>query len=292
MTPIVYFNGEYLSQNEARVSPEDRAFVFGDGIYEVIRSYDGSLFALDAHLARMRRGVCELAINGVDVDQMGDVAAELIARNGLSAGDATVYMQVTRGAAPRTHFFPDPAVPPTVYAQAGRFTPKGDPVKGIAALSVPDVRWARCDIKTLQLLPNVLANQRAHAAGVAEALFVRDGVILEGSHSSLFFVFGEEVRTAPKTNYILPSITRDVVLELCHTNGIAARETPVFLHEVAQASEAFLAGTTVEVMPIVRIDATTVGSGKPGPVTRRLQGLFRARVQAGRADTAGSALLE
>lgn len=273
----VYFNGKFLPKDEVRVSPEDRGFVFGDGVYEVIRSYEGKLFAVDAHLARMRSGVCELAINGADVDALGDVAAELIKRNDLTAGDATVYLQITRGAAPRAHFFPDPPVPPTVYAQAGRFSPKGDPTKGIVTITVPDIRWARCDIKTVQLLPNCLANQRARASGAQEALFVRDGVVLEGSHSSLFFVFGEEVRTAPKNNYILPSITRDIVLDLCRTDGTPARETPVFTHELARATEAFLAGTTVEVMPIVRIDAGAVGDGKPGPVTRRLQELFRGR---------------
>jgi D-alanine transaminase len=283
MTSIVYLNGQYLPNDAARISPEDRGFVFGDGIYEVIRSYDGALFALDAHLARMHHGVCEVAINGVDVEHVGEVAAELLRRNDLTSGDATVYVQITRGAAPRTHFFPEPAVPPTVYAQAARFRPKADPAKGVATVTVPDIRWARCDIKTVQLMPNVLANQRAHAAGVAEALFVRDGVVLEGSHSSLFVVFGKEVRTAPKTNYILPSVTRDIVLELCRENGIAVRETPVFAHELSRASEAFLAGTTVEVMPIVRIDGGAVGGGAPGPVTQRLQELFRAHVKASRA---------
>ncbi|OGU27595.1 MAG: hypothetical protein A3K13_06420 [Gemmatimonadetes bacterium RIFCSPLOWO2_12_FULL_68_9] len=278
MTTTVYFNGKYLPKDEVRVSPEDRGFVFGDGVYEVIRSYQGTLFALDAHLARMRSGVCELAINGADVDALGEVSAELVRRNNLTSGDATVYLQITRGTAPRAHFFPDPPVPPTVYAQAGRFTPKGDPVKGIVTITVPDIRWARCDIKTVQLLPNCLANQRARASGAQEALFVRDGVVLEGSHSSLFFVFGEEVRTAPKSNYILPSITRDIVLELCRTSGIAAREAPVFTHELPRATEAFLAGTTVEVMPIVRVDGLGLGDGKPGSVTRRLQELFRARI--------------
>ena len=278
MTTTVYFNGKYLPKDEVRVSPEDRGFVFGDGVYEVIRSYQGTLFALDAHLARMRSGVCELAINGADVDALGEVSAELVRRNNLTSGDATVYLQITRGTAPRAHFFPDPPVPPTVYAQAGRFTPKGDPVKGIVTITVPDIRWARCDIKTVQLLPNCLANQRARASGAQEALFVRDGVVLEGSHSSLFFVFGEEVRTAPKRNYILPSITRDIVLELCRTSGIAAREAPVFTHELPRATEAFLAGTTVEVMPIVRVDGLGLGDGKPGSVTRRLQELFRARI--------------
>lgn len=282
MSAIVYFNGRYLPQDQVRLSPEDRGFLFGDGVYEVIRSYEGRLFALEAHLERLQYGVCELAIAGVEVDRLGEVAAELIRANQLTAGDATVYLQVTRGAAPRTHFFPDPPVPPTVYAQAGRFSPKGDPATGIATITVPDIRWARCDIKTVQLLPNCLANQRARAAGAQEALFVRDGVVLEGSHSSLFFVFGDEVRTAPRTNYILPSITRAIVLELCRSAGIAARETPVFTHDVGRATEAFLAGTTVEVMPIVRIDGQVVGRGQPGPVTRRLQDLFRRRVAAGR----------
>jgi D-alanine transaminase len=281
MTAIAYFNGRYLPKDEVHLSPEDRGFLFGDGVYEVIRSYEGKLFALQAHLARMRFGLCELGIAGADVDELGEVAAELIRRNTLGQGDATVYLQVTRGAAPRTHFFPDPPVPPTVYAQAGRFTPKGDPATGIAVITVPDIRWARCDIKTVQLLPNCLANQRARAAGAQEALFVRDGVVLEGSHSSLFFVFGEEVRTAPKNNYILPSITRDVVLMSCRAAGIPAREVPVFQHELPRITEAFLAGTTVEVMPIVRIDGAPVGDGRPGPVTRRLQELFRERVREG-----------
>jgi D-alanine transaminase len=274
----VYFNGGYLPKDQVRISPDDRGFLFGDGVYEVVRTYGGKLFALEAHLARLRFGVCEVGINGVDVDALGQVAEELLGRNDLTSGDATVYFEVTRGAAPRTHFFPDPPVPPTVYLQAARFTPKGDAAKGIAAITVPDIRWARCDIKSVQLLPNVLANQRARASGVGDALFVRDGVLLEGSHSALFFVFGEEVRTAPKNNYILPSITREILLEICRSSGIPARETPVFLHDLPRATEAFIAGTTTEVMPLVRIDGAPVGAGTPGPVTRRLQQLFRGRI--------------
>lgn len=274
----VYFNGSYLPKDQVHISPDDRGFLFGDGVYEVVRTYRGKLFALEPHLARLRFGVCELGISGVDVDALGQVAGELLRRNELASGDATVYFQVTRGAAPRTHAFPDPPVSPTVYLQAGRFTPKLDPAKGIAAITVPDLRWARCDIKTVQLLPNVLANQQARASGVGDAFFVRDGVLLEGSHSALFFVFGQEVRTAPRNNYILPSITREILLEICHSSGIPARETPVFLHDLPRATEAFIAGTTTEVMPVVRIDGAPVGDGSPGPVTRRLLQLFRDRI--------------
>lgn len=280
MTATVYLNGKFLPKEEARLSPEDRGFLFGDGIYEVVRTYGGRLFALKPHLDRMRYGLCELEISGVDVDRLEEVAAELIRRNELTSGDATVYLEVTRGAAPRTHFFPDPPVRPTVYAHAGRFTPKGDPAKGVTAITVPDIRWARCDIKTVQLLPNVLANQRARAAGAQEALFVRDGVVLEGSHTSLFFVLDGEVRTAPKTNYILPSITRDIALELCRGAKMAARETPVFAAQLERVSEVFLAGTTVEIMPIVTIDGAPVGNGQPGPVAQKLLQLFRERTRS------------
>lgn len=275
----VYFNSRYLLKDQVRLSPDERGFMFGDGVYEVVRTYDGRLFALESHLERLSYGLRELVIQGVDVDELGEVCRELIRGNDLGAGDATVYLQVTRGAAPRTHFFPEPPVPATVYAQAGRFSPKGDPAKGVHAITVPDIRWARCDIKTVQLLPNCMANQRARAAGALEALFVRDGVVLEGSLTSVFFVLDGEVRTAPKSNYILPSITREIVLELCRAAQIPARETPVFHHDLPRVSEMFLAGTTMEVMPIVRVDGTTVGTGAPGPIASRLRGLLRERTR-------------
>jgi D-alanine transaminase len=278
-TPIVYFCGQFLPQDEVRLSPDDRGFVLGDGVYEVIRTYGGRLFALEGHLGRLRRGLSEMAIGGVDVDGLGEVSLEVLRRNRLDTGDAAVYLQVTRGVAPRTHFFPDPPVPPTVFVQGRRFAPRGDPAKGIDAITVPDIRWARCDIKTVQLVANCLAQQRARSAGAQEALFVRDSAVLEGSYTSVFFVLDGEVRTAPKTNYILPSITREIVLELCRAEGQAAREFPVFTHEIPRITECFLAGTTMEVMPVARIDGVSVGSGSPGPVARRLLELFRARIR-------------
>jgi D-alanine transaminase len=274
MTPTVYFNGAYVAKDEVRISPDDRGFLFADGIYEVVRSYHGHVFELDAHLRRLANGLRAIEIGGIDVPSLAAVARELLARNGLTA-EATVYFQITRGAAPRVHAFPDPLPPPTVYAEARAFTPKGDPAVGIPVITVPDVRWARCDIKSVALLPNCLANQRARAAGAVEAIFVRDGVALEGTASSFFAVIDGEVRTAPSSNYILPSITRDVVLRLCRETGMAHREYPVLAEHLPRASELFMAGTTLEVMPVVRVDGQTVADGRPGPVATRLLAAFR-----------------
>jgi D-alanine transaminase len=281
MAPIVYFNGSLIEKNQVRISPDDRGFLFADGVYEVVRAYAGRFFELDPHFRRLEEGLYALRIEGADVAALSQALPRLLERNGLGRADATVYLQITRGAAPRIHSFPDPAVTPTVYAEAKAFTPKGDPVRGAAVITVPDIRWARCDIKTVALLPNCLANQRARESGALEAIFVRDGVALEASASSFFAVIGGEVRTAPTSNYILPSISRAVVLDLCAGHGIPARETPVFLEQIWAADELFLAGTTLEVMPIVSVDGRSIGAGAPGPVSRRLHELFRTRATDG-----------
>lgn len=276
MTQTVYLNGEYLPKAEARISPDDRGFLFADGVYEVLRSYAGKFFGEQPHFSRLRDGLRALEIGGVDAHSLGDVARELLGRNALDNEDATVYVQVTRGAAPRVHAFPDPAPPPTVYVAASRFVPKHDPARGVRVITTPDIRWARCDIKSVSLLPNCLASQRAAAAGAQEAVFVRDGVALEGTHTSFFAVIDDTVRTAPRSNYILPSVTRAALLRLCAEHDIPCDESPLFVHELDGASELFLAGTTMEVMPIVAVDGRPVGAGTPGPVARRLLDLFRA----------------
>jgi D-alanine transaminase len=273
----VYFNGEYAAKESVRLSPDDRGFLFGDGVYEVLRSYGGNIFDLEGHLQRLHRGLCELQIRGVDAAVFGEVATELLAKNGLATENALVYIQVTRGAAPRRHAFPSSSVPPTSYAAAFPFQPKANPARGVKVITAPDIRWARCDIKSVNLLGNCLANQRAQEAGALEAILVRDGVALEATASSFFGVFGGEVRTAPKSNYILPSITREATLDICREAGIPAREAPIYVHELASADELFLAGTTVEIMPIVDVDGRPVGTGRPGPVQQQIQELFRRR---------------
>ncbi len=282
MSDIAYFNGSYLDRSEVRISPDDRGFLFADGIYEVIRFYGGRPFEIGAHLARLADGLRALRIQGVDAGSIGTVCLELRDRNGLEDSDAVLYLQVTRGAAARVHRFPEGEVEPTVYATIRSFASSTDPAVGATVVTAPDHRWTRCDIKSVSLLPNCMAAQEAHERGAFEAVLVRDGVALEGTRSSFFAVIDGEVRTAPRSTYILPSVTRAVALELCREGGIPFDERPVLLEEARAADELFLAGTTTEILPVVRMDGRPVGSGAPGPIALRLAELFRERA---RADT-------
>jgi D-alanine transaminase len=275
----VFLNGDFLPREEAAISPDDRGFLFSDGVYEVARVYDGRLFELDRHLARLERSLHALRIRGAGERELGRVFEELLVRNGLEGADALVYLQVTRGSAPRTHRFPDPAVEPTIYGYAWAYSPAGAPEEGARAISVPDQRWARCDIKTVGLIPNCMASQTAHEAAAAEAIFVRDGIALEGTHTNVFAVFRGVVRTAPLTNYILPGVTRAVVLELCAEAGYEVDETPIPMEDLYGADEVFIAGTTTEVTPVTDLDGRAVGPGRPGEISLRLLGLLRERAR-------------
>jgi D-alanine transaminase len=281
---VVYLDGRYVSRAEARVSVDDRGFLFGDGAYEVTRAVRGRLFEGERHarrLARTLRGL-DIVVPDAELAALDDMALRLLRENALEDGEAAVYLQVTRGVAvPRTHHFPPAGTRPTIYAAATRFVPPAVlRERGASVITVPDIRWARCDLKTVNLLPNALAKQQAVAAGADEALFVRDGVLLEGAHTNLFAVLDGELRTAPATNYILPGVTRDVVLELARGAGIAVREYPLFAAELPGATELFLTSTTSDVLPVVRVDGRTVGDGAPGTVARRLYELLAARMYA------------
>ena len=274
MSSIVYFNGEFLPKEQVHVSPDDRGFLFGDGVYDVTLTYGGRLFRIDDHLQRMANGLKALEITGIDVDGLGTVGKELIKRNNLDSYSQALYLQVTRGVARRTHHFPTTDIPPTVYATISPFARKGDPEHGAPIITVPDVRWSRCDIKSICLLPNCLANQKAKEQGAHEAFFVRDGAVLEGAASSFFAVFDGVVSTPPLTNYVLPGVTRKVVLELCAKHEIPTRLESVFQQHLLDADELFIAGTTTEVVPVTAVDGIPVGDGKPGPVARKISELF------------------
>ncbi len=284
---LAYWNGSILPKEKVVLSPDDRGFLFADGIYEVVRTYGLRAFAMDEHLDRLQYGLDVLAIRNVDVSELRTVVEELIERNATGDGELGVYIQVTRGVAPRSHPFPSPPVTPTVYAATFEIGHRFDPEAGVQAITYPDLRWLRCDVKSIALLPNCLAAQKAVESGAFEAVLVRDGMLLEGAHTSFFAVVGGVVRTAPLNNYILHGITRKLVLELCAAHEIAFEERPVSVDELGRVEEIFLAGTTTEVLPVVKLDGREIGEGKPGSVTRKIRSLFMTLTGTGRATLQG-----
>lgn len=285
---VVYLNGEFLPRSEARLSVDDRGFFFGDGVYEVTRSVDGKLFESGRHMKRLARGLRELRLEPTQsLDDIEALSLELLGHNDITSGEGTVYLQITRGAAPRTHHFPPAGTPCTVFLSAQRFTvPHDKRATGIAVITYPDIRWSRCDIKTVNLLAAVMAKQQAVDEGVFEALFVRESAVTEGSHTNVFGVIDGELRTYPASNLILGGVTRDVVLELARELGLPVSETPFHLHHVKDLQECFLTGTTTDVMPVVQFDGAPVGTGKPGKMTMVLYEALAARLYG--AVAAGS----
>ncbi len=283
---IVYLNGSFVEKAAARISPADRGFLFADGVYEVMRWYDGRLWEAEAHLARLRDGLLKTRISYAAADELPRIGKELLERNRAPADRMRLYVQITRGAALRTHAFPDRSTPPTVYADVAPMDTSSDELeRGIAVITTADQRWARCDIKSTALLANVLASQLAVEAGAREAIMLKDGMVTEASHSSVFAVANGVVRTAPLSNLILAGVTRGVVLDLCDEHGTPAREFPLTEAELRNADEIFLAGTSCEVMPVVRLDGRPVADARPGIVTRRLQEAFAKRTRAVRTST-------
>jgi D-alanine transaminase len=287
----VYLNGAYVPKSDAWISVDDRGFLLGDGVYEVSAFYQGVPFALDGHLARLRRGLAWMRID-FDVRVLDEVFRSLIARNGLEgAPRSMVYLQITRGVAPRTHYFPEGDVAPTVFASAKAWSRPADEVwnRGFTAITVPDRRWSRVDVKTICLLPNAMAFQAARDVGKDDAILVREGVALEGAHQNFWAVIDGVVVTHPTTNHILPGITREVVLELARGAGLPVEERPIQVEELAVAEELFFTGTTGEVRPCVEVDGHPVRDGRVGPITRALSDAFLAEV-ASVVERAGAAV--
>lgn len=278
MSDLVYLGGEFVPRERAAVSIDDRGFLFGDAVYEVIRVVRGRFIEPERHLRRLARSLREVRLPAPALDLLG-VATDLIRRNDLGGREATVYAQVSRGAAPRQHAFPPSGTPPTVLVTAMPFTPRTDLIaSGVAVITLPDVRWSRCDIKSVNLLPNVLAAQRAAEVGAFEAILVRDGVVTEATRSNVLAVVGGVVRTHPTGPLILPGVTREVVLELASGAGIPVREEELGADELFAAEEVLLTGTTADVMPVVTVDGRAVGEGRPGPLGRRLGALLAERI--------------
>lgn len=274
MPEIVYLNGKFVPKNEALISPEDRGFNFADGIYEVIKYYNGKAFRYSDHLERLKRSLREVIIRFDECDQLEAMLQELLERNGLSDQEAGVYLQITRGSQTRIHRYPD-QIEPTVYATAFPFASKWDQLKnGVKVITTEDIRWLRCDIKSVSLLPNVMAAQKAYERGAVEAIFIRNGVVTEGSHSSFLAVKNGIIYTHPDSNLVLPGITKIVVREICRELNIPLIEEGFSASELASMDEMMIVGTGSEVTPVVKIDEMMVGNGTPGPITLLLQEKF------------------
>lgn len=281
MPQIAYYNGAYMPKNEIHIDLEDRGFQFGDGVYEVMRCMRGQAVALYRHIRRLQRSAAAIEIPlPLATDELADVIRQLIRRNEMR-GDL-VYLQLTRGVSLRAHQFPANTKPTFLaYPLPWQEISPEQFEKGGAAIIVRDERWLRCDIKSLNLLPNVMAKEKAHRAGVAEALFERDGHgVLEGSSSNLFIVRDGTLITPPATSYILPGITREILLELAQKAGIPVQLREIPREELLSADEVFITNRGVEVFPLVRIENHPIGNSKPGPVTRQLHEAYSTLVAA------------
>jgi len=281
MQNIAWIDGTYRDLSKAKVSIEDRGYLLGDGVYEVIRVYNSRPFYLDAHLQRFLRSAEAIRLDlPYPVDQITETVSELIEKSGYSEG--YIYMQLTRGSAKRDHLFPDDAVPTMVmYVRELKPVPEIDAVEPQEGITLPDERWLNCHIKTTNLLPNLLARQKASEAGAVEAILYRqDGTVTEGTRSNVFAVIDGKVRTHPATNLILAGITRGIVIDTIQELSIPFLEKPFNLQELETAEEVWVTSTTMEVNPIKAIDSRLLKSPVPGPICKQLMEAFHNKIAA------------
>lgn len=275
MNEIVYLNGEFMPLQSARVSVLDRGFIFGDGVYEVIPVYSRHPFRLPEHLARLQRSLDAVRLDApLAESEWTRLVHQIIERN--AAEDQAVYLQVTRGVAPRDHAFPKD-VAPTVFMMSNPLvTPSRKLVEnGCSAVTTTDFRWLRCDVKVTSLLANCLLRQRSVDAGADEVVMFRDGYLTEGSSSNVFAVRGGALLAPPKNHLVLPGITYDVVLELAAANRVPLEVREVAEDEVRGADELWLSSSSKEVLAVTTLDGRPVGNGKPGPVFKLVHQAFQ-----------------
>lgn len=287
LVKLVYLNGKFIDPESAMVSAFDRGFIFGDSIYEVIPVYGRRAFRLSHHLDRLKRNLGFVSIQSPVVDTAwADIFDNLIINT--DSDDQYIYLQITRGIAPRDHAFPVDSKP-TVFAYSQPLIPPEKSLldEGVKAITTEDIRWRRCDIKTTALLANVILRQTAVDKDAVEAILIRDGHITEGAVSNVILVEHGTISTPPKNELILPGITRDLVLELAQANDIPVEETNIDSARLARADEVWLTSSTKEILPVTAINDTTVGSGKPGPLFATMYQHYQDYKQAfreGKAD--------
>ena len=277
MSDKVYLNGEYLPLAEAKVSVLDRGFLFGDGVYEVIPAYAGRLFRFEDHILRLNNSLREIRLElEKTVTEWQAIFQPMLD----DSKDQYIYLQITRGVAPkRDHGFPEQVVP-TVFAMCSEIKPFAGRVTGVKALTLDDSRWQMCHVKAITLLANILLRQQALDQDCAEAILVRNGYVVEGAASNVFAVIDDELITPPKNNEILPGITRDVILELADANNMPYREDVIALEALQNASELWVTSSTREIVPVIELDDQSIGAGKPGPVYQKMNQLLQAYKQS------------
>jgi D-alanine transaminase len=275
MSRTVYVNGSYVPEEEAKVSVFDRAFLFGDAVYEVTAVLDGQLLDFEAHLARLDRSLAEIALKApISHEALWALHMELIARNEVNEG--VLYLEITRGAADRDFIYPDNATPTVVaFTQSRPLLANPYAETGVKVITIPDIRWKRRDIKSTSMLPQVMGKQAAKLKGAYEAWMVEDGHVTEGTSSTAFILDADGVvRTQPLGHHILPGVTRRAVLRLAQNEGVKLEEKPFSVAEALQAREAFMSAASAFVLPIVEIDGRKIGDGRPGPVARAFRALY------------------
>lgn len=275
MSRIVYVNGSYLPEAEAKVSVFDRAFLFGDGVYEVTAVLDGRLVDFEPHLGRLDRSLREIALPApLSHDDLRALHAELIQRNSVEEG--IVYLQITRGAADRDFAYPEHTPPNVVaFTQARPLIANPYAETGVKVVTIPDIRWKRRDIKSTSMLAQAMGKQEAKSRGAYEGWMVEDGRVTEGTSSSAFILDRDAViRTQPLGHHILPGVTRRAVLRLAALEGVSLEERPFSVAEALAAREAFMTAASAFVLAVVEIDGVTIGDGRPGPMARKFRALY------------------
>jgi D-alanine transaminase len=275
MSRIVYVNGSYVPEAEAKVSVFDRAFLFGDAVYEVTAVLGGRLVDFEPHLARLDRSLAEIALNPpLSHDALRALHCELIARNEVKEG--IVYLEITRGVADRDFAYPDTAAPTVVaFTQSRPLIDNPYAETGVKVVTIPDIRWKRRDIKSTSMLGQAMGKQAAKLKGAYEGWMIEDGVVTEGTSSTAFILDGDGVvRTQPLGHHILPGITRRAVLRLAGTEGLRVEERPFTVAEALSAREAFMSAASAFVLPVVEIDGHRIGDGRPGPIARAFRRLY------------------
>lgn len=274
MQEIIFLNNQFISKDKASISINDRGFHFADGVYEVIKFYKNKPFRFSEHIKRLKRSLKEVKIEHTEISNLENICFELIRMNQLKDCYAGIYIQITRGSHPRIHLFPDNIKPTVCIESFTLSTRKEQMINGIKAITRPDIRWLRCDIKSVSLLANVLMIQEAAELGAKECIFARNGVITEGTHSNVLGVKDRKIITHHDSNLILPGITKGAVKDVCRENNIEFTEKPFTEEEIINLDELMVAGTGNEIMPVVSVNDNMIGNGRPGPLTRLIQKKF------------------